>query len=305
MLSERRSLKPHSSWNKVRGKFEHDKRYKAVDGSRMRETLFQEYISRLAQDGTEGDGDEESKKDRERRDRIETSLREREKEVRKAREDQSKEWHFSREQHRKEETLGRFKAFLTDMVRDSELSWRDAKHVLKKDHRWSDFSLLESSERQQLFEDHIQLLKNKKRKGFHQMLKDAKVTLTSTWKEIKKKTKEDPRYERFSSSDSVCKAEFERYMEELEKRAWSEFKSLLKESKLITHKSKTMISESDMHLRDIKEILKNDLRWLVLDSLADSRERILMDYIEDLHKRGPPPPPTATEPLDSRRKRLP
>jgi transcription elongation regulator 1 len=175
MLSERRSLKPHSSWNKVRGKFEHDKRYKAVDGSRMRETLFQEYISRLAQDGTEGDGNEESKKDRERRDRIETSLREREKEVRKAREDQSKEWHFSREQHRKEETLGRFKAFLTDMVRDSELSWRDAKHVLKKDHRWSDFSLLESSERQQLFEDHIQLLKNKKRKGFHQMLKDAKV----------------------------------------------------------------------------------------------------------------------------------
>jgi hypothetical protein len=52
-------------------------------------------------------------------------------------------------------------------------------------------------------------------------------------------------------------------------------------------------------------LCQNDLRWLVLDSLADSRERILMDYIEDLHKRGPPPPPTATEPLDSRRKRLP
>lgn len=95
--------------------------------------------------------------------------------------------------------------------------------MLKKDHRWSDFSLLESSERQQLFEKHIDLLKSKKRKGFHQMLSDAKVlcavewallcirdcilvvqvTLTSTWKEIKRKTKEDPRYERLSSSDSV------------------------------------------------------------------------------------------------------
>lgn len=70
------------------------------------------------QDEDEGDDDDEdTRKDRERRDRIEASLREREKEVRKTREDQSKEWHVSREQHRKEETLGGFTAFLTDMVR--------------------------------------------------------------------------------------------------------------------------------------------------------------------------------------------
>ncbi|XP_062522945.1 transcription elongation regulator 1-like [Corticium candelabrum] len=305
MLSERRSLKPKSSWNKVKGKFEHDSRYKAVDGSRLRETLFQAYISKLVQAQDANEDDETVKKDRERRDRIEASLREREKEVRKAREDQSKEWHVSREQHRKEETLGGFKAFLTDMVRDSELSWRDAKHVLKKDHRWSDFSLLESVEREHLFEQHIQLLRSKKRKGFHQMLSDVKVMLTSSWKDVKKKTKDDLRYERFSSSDSVCKSEFERYMEELEKKAWTEFRSLLKETKLITDKSKKMIEESDLHLRDIKEILKNDLRWLVLECMSDERESILMDYIDELHKRGPPPPPTATEPVDSRRKRNP
>ena len=34
----------------------------------------------------------------------------------------------------------------------------------------------------------------------------------------------------------VCKSEFEHYMDDLEKKAWSEFKSLLKETKLITHK---------------------------------------------------------------------
>lgn len=31
-------------------------------------------------------------------------------------------------------------------------------------------------------------------------------------------------------------------------------------------------------------------------SLSHERDRLLMTYIEELHKRGPPPPPTATNP---------
>ena len=39
---------------------------------------------------------------------------------------------------------------------------------------------------------------------FHKLLEETTgVTLTSTWKEVKKLIKEDPRYSKFSSSDRV------------------------------------------------------------------------------------------------------
>ena len=49
-------------------------------------------------------------------------------------------------------------------------------------------------------------------------------------------------------------------------------------------------------MRDIIEVLRKDRRYLVLDSLAEDRSAILMAYMEELDKRGPPPPPTASEP---------
>ena len=47
---------------------------------------------------------------------------------------------------------------------------------------------------------------------------------------------------------------------------------------------------------------QNDKRYLVLECIADERERMLKNYIEDLHKKGPPPPPTATHPSERLRK---
>ena len=55
--------------------------------------------------------------DRERKEKMEASLRERQKEVERERENQAHRWGREREMHRKEETLERFKAFLIDMVR--------------------------------------------------------------------------------------------------------------------------------------------------------------------------------------------
>ena len=42
--------------------------------------------------------------------------------------------------------------------------------------------------------------------------------------------------------------------------------------------------------------LQKDKRYLVLECIADEREKILLSYIEDLEKKGAPPPPTASEP---------
>ena len=43
-------------------------------------------------------------------------------------------------------------------------------------------------------------------------------------------------------------------------------------------------------------ICQNDKRYLVLESMAEDRKKILLDYIKDLDKQGAPPPPTASEP---------
>ena len=48
--------------------------------------------------------------------------------------------------------------------------------------------------------------------------------------------------------------------------------------------------------------LQNDQRYLVLECVAEERNRMLMVYIDDLRIKGPPPPPTASNPSDRVRK---
>lgn len=57
-----------------------------------------------------------------------------------------------------------------------------------------------------------------------------------------------------------------------------------------------MIEDSDSHLRDILSFLENDKRYLVLSELQEERLDILMNYIDALHNKGAPPPPTASDP---------
>ncbi|KAL3182943.1 hypothetical protein MRX96_006739 [Rhipicephalus microplus] len=122
------------------------------------------------------------------------------------------------------------------------------------------------------------------------------ITLSSTWKRVKKVIREDPRYAKFSSSERKCEKEFKKYLKDKMAAAKSDFRELLKETKTITYKSKKQIEESEQHLLDIQKVLEKDKRYLVLGCIPDERRKLLMAYIEDLDRRGPPPPPTASEP---------
>lgn len=51
-------------------------------------------------------------------------------------------------------------------VRNSELSWREAKRLLRKDHRWDLADLLDRDEKEKLFNEHIEQLTKKKREKF-------------------------------------------------------------------------------------------------------------------------------------------
>ncbi|XP_077052122.1 transcription elongation regulator 1 isoform X2 [Siphateles boraxobius] len=279
-------------WSKVKDKLETDQRYKAVESSAAREELYKQYVEKQAKNV-----DADAEKELERQARIEASLREREREVQRARSEQTKEIDREREQHKREEAVQHFKALMSDMVRSTDASWSETRRNLRKDHRWESSSLLERHEKEKLFEEHVEALTKRKKEHFRQLLDETSmITLTTTWKEVKKIIKDDPRCIKFSSSDRKKQREFEDYIKDKYITAKADFRTLLKETKFITYRSRKLIQESDQALNDIEKVLQNDKRYLVLDCVPEERRKLIMFYIEDLDRRGPPPPPTASEP---------
>ena len=121
------------------------------------------------------------------------------------------------------------------MVRTPDVDWKETKKLLRKDSRWK--QNIESEEKERLFKEHLEILEKKRKAAFHALLSEH-CTLTSTWKEVKKIIKSDPRFEKIFSNDSKrdLEKEFEDYMRNKYKTAKMEFKELLQETKLITYK---------------------------------------------------------------------
>lgn len=164
--------------------------------------------------------------------------------------------------------------------------------------RYELVSSLEKPERERLFDEHIDHLILKKKENFWQMMRECKaITLDSNFKDVKKQLQEDPRYSKYSSSERKCEKQFNEYLKELASKAKLAFRELLMETKRITDKSFALArdKESD-HLNEIEQLLKQDKRYTDLNSFPEDRKDILFAYLEEMEKRGPPPPPTASEP---------
>uniref|UniRef100_A0A1L8DIB5 Putative transcription factor n=1 Tax=Nyssomyia neivai TaxID=330878 RepID=A0A1L8DIB5_9DIPT len=234
-------------------------------------------------------------KERERQIRAEASIKEREKEVQRTLATHLRDRDKEREHHKRDEAIRHFTALLADLVRNAELTWKEVKKQLRKDHRWELVQQLEREDRERIFNDHIGSLAKKKRDKFREMLDEmGQLELTSSWKEIKRAIKEDPRYLKYNSSEK-CEREFREYVRDKTVEAKSAFRELLQECKLITHKSFDTLKDNPNHLKEIEDILKNDKRHLVLEHIAHERTQMILHHLEDLNKRGPPPPPTASE----------
>jgi transcription elongation regulator 1 len=121
------------------------------------------------------------------------------------------------------------------MVRTADAEWKDTKKTLRKDPRWEQD--IDRDEKEHLFEEHVNLLAQKRKLAFHALLSEH-CTLTSTWKEVKKIIKSDPRFEKLFSNERKrdLEREFEHYIKDKYHKAKAEFRELLKEAKLITHK---------------------------------------------------------------------
>ncbi|XP_002137702.3 transcription elongation regulator 1 isoform X4 [Drosophila pseudoobscura] len=237
---------------------------------------------------------EQKQKEREKKLRAEQSIREREKEVQRTLAGHLRDRDKEREHHKRDESIGHFTALLTDLVRTADFTWKEVKRQLRKDHRWEQIEPLDRDDRERIFNVHIDNLMKKKRERFREMLDEiSTLQLTSTWKEIKKLVKEDPRYLKYNSEKG--EREFKDYIKDKTLQAKTALRELLQECKFITHKSSDLIKENANHLKEIQDILKNDKRYLVLDHLEEERNVIVVGFVEELNKRGPPPPPTASE----------
>ncbi|KXJ68605.1 hypothetical protein RP20_CCG002507 [Aedes albopictus] len=340
MLREHSEISRHSRFHDVRKRLESDSRYRAISDSALREDLFEEHIKYLKdekkrakekdrkkrdrrssdrrgssrdrseskgrdqEDGeqpqTSDDEAERQQKERERRLRAEASIKEREKEVQRTLATHLRDRDKGRQQHQRDEAIRHFNALLADLVRNADLTWKEVKKQLKKDHRWELVELLDREDREGLFNQHINNLAMRKRDKFREMLDEIpSLELTSQWREVKKIVREDPRYLKYNSSER-CEREFREYIKDKTMNAKLSFRELLKECKFITHKSWDTYQENGNHLREIEDILRNDKRYLVLNHMHVDRTQMILGHLEDLHKKGPPPPPTASE--SSRRK---
>jgi len=250
---------------------------------------------------------EEEREKREREERIAASLKKREAEVARELSGHLHARDKERQQHLHSEAVTRFDALLADLIRHPDYTWKEAKKVLKKDSRYESItSSLEKSEREKQFDDHIDRLVAKKKENYRKLLEECKdIKLDSTFKEIKKLIKDDPRYSRYSSSDRKCEKAFNEFLKDKVFKAMAAFKELLQETKKITDKSLALVKEDggggggsggDGHMAEIIELLSKDKRYLDLESMQDERSSLLTSYLEELEKRGPPPPPTASEP---------
>lgn len=294
LLREYRGFDKHTRWSEVKKMFSDDSRYKAVESSSLREEWFKEYIGASRNHSRESE--EDISREREKQERVEASIREREKEVHRTLSSHLRERDKERELHKHDEAIQHFKALLTDLVRSPDVSFHEVKKILRKDHRWDMVGELNRDERERVFEEHVNHLYRKKREKFRELLDETpEIDLTSTWKEIKRLIKDDPRCSKFSSSDRKCEKEFREYIRDRLVTAKADFRELLKETKIITYKSRKLIEESD-HLADIEKVLLNDRRYLVLQCIEDERNELLLSYMDTLERKGPPPPPTASEP---------
>lgn len=159
---------------------------------------------RSSNDGAASDGETQRKKEQDRQARAEASIKTREKEVQKTLAANLRDRDKERLQHQRGEAIRHFTALLADLVRNPDLSWKEVKKQLKKDHRYELVDSLEREERERIFNDHIGSLTKKKRDKFREMVDELpQIELTSSWKEIKKLIKDDPRYLKFNSSERV------------------------------------------------------------------------------------------------------
>ncbi|GBP27172.1 Transcription elongation regulator 1 [Eumeta japonica] len=258
--------------------------------------------------------------------RAQASIKEREREVQRALATSLRDRDKEREYHKRDEAVQHFNALLADLVRNPDLTWREAKKQLKKDHRYNLAELLPKEDKERLFSQHTAALCGRRRDKMRELLAELGVSATAHWRDVKRTLKDEPRTPKYASPEkvplvggptarSLCpfvinrnvgdddtartvqmEREFREYQREKQGATRAALRQLLQETRSVTHKTRAAVKDNPAALQQLHDALKADARYTALEHIPEEREQIIMSYLEELEKKGPPPPPTATEP---------
>lgn len=296
LLAEQTSFTRKTKWSTAKKLLENDERFKAVESSSSREQMFRDHVEKL---GDESLSDIEEEAEREKRLAADAAIAARQREVEAELGDKLRERDLESERHRLQEHHERFNALLVDLVKSAEATWHEARRVLRKDERYAECDLLDKEKKESAFNEHVRNLEKKRRDAFFAVLDDhPKITTQTRWKDARRiiQDEEETFSKVASNSERKVERDYRDWQEMRHDNAVREFKDLLKETKIITYKSKRMIEENEQHLKDILAVLENDKRWMRMsENHSQERDRILDEYIDVLHRKGTPPPPTQQE----------
>ncbi|KAI6654116.1 hypothetical protein LOD99_2962 [Oopsacas minuta] len=299
-----------SSYHDFNLKWSKDPRFKEIEKVRERENLFFEYQEILKkkskiqnkQKTVEATTKIIKEERTSKKDRVEASLREREREVFESRRNQERVLEDQRSLHKRDEAKVMYKSVLNEIVKDTKADFKSFEKELRLNAEFDEnFYSLSRDERENYFEHHLDHLQSKKRSQFQACIDEcADIDLSTPFKKARKYIKNDIRFEGLSSSDSKRDNEYNRYLQSKIKLVKEDLLQLLRETKLITYKTKSNLESNPKCLLEIEELLKNDVRYLNLDCISEERRDVLLEYIDELAQKGAPPPPTASSPNRAR-----
>uniref|UniRef100_A0A0N4ZTA2 Transcription elongation regulator 1 n=1 Tax=Parastrongyloides trichosuri TaxID=131310 RepID=A0A0N4ZTA2_PARTI len=298
LLKEQRSLTKNSRWSIFKRKIDNDNRYlNTYLSSDIREELFKDYVKTLGSHSQSDVEEENARLDRlKEKSTTQKALEERKKAAEKEKDEVIKDIKQSAGVLSRENAKRLWKTILVEKIKKSDLSWHDAKKILREDERYEECDYLSRSDKEKYFDSHIKDLSAKRQKELFSMLnQDDRFTFVSNWSDVKKLLLFDESYSNFYSSERKLEKDFREWKDETITRLLSEFKDLLRETKIITYRSKKLAEENEQHLLDILSILEKDNRYLILNDIPMKREKIFMEYIEKLDRQGPSSPQTSTE----------
>lgn len=215
-------IKEQLSYKQVRKLVVDDPRFAAVTSKADRHAYYDEYMELIRQNRSIGTN----------------SLKEREIEVAKSIEkvahqrDRSK---TAASENGAKETL---KAILIDYCKDPNVEWTDVKRKICSDQRWENCTTMKRRVRDEIFENHLQMLLKKSSNALCEIFDDLDLNVDSKWSDdLKNKTRKHSKFMKVSNpSSKYLEKEFNSYMKQKKRTALVEFKLLLKETKLINNK---------------------------------------------------------------------
>lgn len=287
LLKDLKDISSTTEWYDVKELIKDNEFYSKVTSNRRRE-LFEMHKRKLLDNNNP-----EQPKIIDRENREKASIEERRKKV----DEERKVLILNAEKERlnqdRESAINNFNSLLMDLIKECKIPWDEGKKIIKSDRRYKLSKLLSKKDKKQLYIDHCDQLLRRKRRLFHQFLNDLNLNLTDNWEDITIKLENDNKFSRFNDSSLDLRKETQHFIDSKIYEAKADLRELLKETKMINHKIAEKININPTTYDEIIDILRKDKRYLVLEFLGNERDSIIRKYLDELARKGSPPPPTA------------